>query len=317
MPFQKKQINEKVETVAGSDFDIDKKQEPFNCLTNEKVIIRFVPKQKGIVTDKDHILFGGMTDNSHRSFCLRKNPNGSYVEFLTEDEQRCLEKAMGLKPGDLNPNKHDDNFFDERNKYGISRVTIGKSDTIFDLSNPTDYIKFKILMTNKAIVASSLSEMQERPLETYQFVAIMNDNENDRIASKINYKKQSWMEFGKIQESIDSMRVVLSVFERKIIPPTSKIGFLQEQVSNYVETDPKTFLKIVQDKYFKTKVLILRATDKGVIVKRGTYYYDKETNTPLCENGEDPTLTNACKYLNTIKNDNIKFSIEQKVNSDK
>lgn len=304
--------------LGGSDYDVDEmsqvtKEEPYNCLKKQKVIVRFVPKQTGIVTDKDHILYGGMTENAKRSFVLKKNENNTFVDFLSNDEQRCLEKALGLKEGDLNPLKKVDNYFEESNQFGISRVTLHKSDNIFDLSNPIDYIKYKILLTNKNVIASSLSVMQDNPLPTYQFVAINDDEETNRLSSKVDNKKQAWIEFGKIQDDINKIRVVLSTFERKQIAPTTKIGFLQDRLSDYIDADPKTFLKIVKDRYFDTRVTVQKAVERGIVTKRGTYYYDKETNTPLCENGEDPTLVNACKYLNSTKNDSLKFKIEAKL----
>lgn len=288
-------------------------EEPFNCLQKKKIIVRFLPKQTGIIKDKNHVIYGGMADNAKRSFVVRKTESNTFVKFLTEDEQRCLEQKMGLQPGDLNPEKEEKNFFEESNIHGLSRVWLTKGDNVFDLSNPRDYISYKLLLTNSDIIAKSITEIQERNLPTYQFVVIDEETEKDNVASKLNNKKQAWIELGKIQDSIDSLRIVLSVFERKMSAPTTKIGYLQDRVVDYVDTDPKTFLKIVKDKYFQTKVTIQKAVDRGIIIKRGTYYYDKETNTPLCENGEDPTLTNACKYLNSVKNDSIKFSIEQKI----
>lgn len=318
-----KSKQEKTGITFGSDFDIDERfvenketkmtDEPYNCLKKQRVIVRYVPKTTGIVTDKNHVLYGGMTENAKRSFVLKVTEDGSYVDVLSRDEQRCLERAMGLNEGDLNPAKRENNFFSETNPRGISRVTLHKSDNIFDLSNPEDYIKVAILKTNDSRIAKSMNELQDNPLPTYQFVIINEEAETNRVATKLNNKTQAWVQFGTIKDDIDKLRVILSVFERKQIGPTTKLGFLQEKIIDYVENDPKTFLKIVTDKYFDTRVTIQKAIDKGIVTKRGTYYYEKETNTPLCENGEDPTLTNACKYLNMAKNDSVKFRIESKI----
>ena len=37
---------------------------PINCLRNERVIIRFVPKETALVKDPKHVLSGGMADNT-------------------------------------------------------------------------------------------------------------------------------------------------------------------------------------------------------------------------------------------------------------
>lgn len=307
MAYQKKQTStETIETGTVVE------KEPYNCLRKERIIVRFIPKQTGIVTDKDHVLYGGMAENSKRSFVVPKTANG-YVRVLTDDEQECLEDVMGLKRGTLNANNKEDNFWDDANEKGINRVYLQKQDNYFDLSNPEDYIKYKILLANKNIICPSQTVLQNMPRTTYQFVIISDGVEADMAASKLNTNIKAWMEVGKIQENIDKMRVVLSILEKKPVSPTSKIGFLQTKLNDYVKEDPKAFLKIVQDKYFDTRVTIQKAIDRGIIVKRGTYYYDKETNSPLCENGEDPTLNVVCKYLNSAKNDSVKFAIEKKI----
>lgn len=299
------------ETTTCSDYNIDK---PYNCLKKERVIVRHVPKTTGIITDKSHVLYGGMAENAVRSFVVPMFGNG-FVNFIDSDEQECLERAMGLAKGTLDPQKREDNFFSESNGNGLGRVFLNRQDNYLDLSVPEDYIKYKILLANKNVIASSERVLQESPKSTYQFVIINEGSEDNSISAKISTKKSAWIEFGKIQDDSDKMRVVLSVLQRKTVAPTTKVGHLQKILSEFVDNDTKKFLEIVTDKYFDTKVTIQKALDRGIIVKKGTYYYDKETNSPLCENGEDPTIGNACKYLNSAKNDNVKFSIEAKIAS--
>lgn len=316
----------------GSDYDIDKtvvtesgdekrmptvepkkEEEPYNCLRKERIIVRHVDKQTGIVTDKNHVLYGGMADGSKRSFVVPMTESG-YVPFLTPEEQKCLENAMGLEEGTLSINKpRAQNFWSETQDNGINRVYLYKQDNHLDLSIPADYIKYKILLANDAVIAPSQTVLEQRPKVTYQFVMISEGVEATNAASKLNTNYKAWMELGKIQDDVDKLRTVLSILERKQVAPTTKIGYLQNRIVDYVNTKPKDFLKIVEDKYFATRVTIQKAVDRGIVIKRGNYYYDKETNTPLCESNEDPTIVNACKYLNSVKNDSLKFSIEQKI----
>lgn len=301
-------------TTLGSDYDADteKIKEPFNCLKKERIIVRHVPKTTGIVTDKKHILYGGMAENATRSFVVPMLGNG-FVNFLTADEQECLENVMGLEKGSLNSQKRDDNFWSEANKNGMNRVFLNRQDNFLDLSIPEDYIKYKILLANKNIIAPSQRVLQEHPKPTYQFVIIQEGVEANTVSARLFDKKTAYIELGKIQDDVDKMRVVLSTLQKKPVAPTSKVGYLQTVLMEFVDTDTKKFLSIVTDKYFDTKVTIQKAVDRGIIVKRGTYYYDKETNSPLCENGEDPTIANACKYLHSAKNDSVKFAIEKKI----
>lgn len=310
----KKIMDVQTVTEFGSDHDVDTEKiaEPYNCLRKERVIVRHVPKTTGIITDKNHVLYGGMAENSIRSFVVPMLGNG-YVNFIDKDEQECLENAMGLAKGTLNPQKREDNFFSEVNENGFGRVYLHRQDNYLDLSIPEDYIKYKILLANSNIIAPSQRVLQESPKPTYQFVIIQENADANTVSAKLSSKKQAYMELGKIQDDPDRMRVVLSALLRKPIGPTTKVSYLQGTLMEFVDTDTKKFLDTVTDRYFDTKVTIQKALDRGIIIKKGTYYYDKETNSPLCENGEDPTIGNACKYLNSAKNDNVKFSIEAKI----
>lgn len=324
MAFKKKTDIDNSGITLGSDYDIDtpavervveqsaKEPEPYNCLRKEKIIVRHVPKQTGIVTDKNHILYGGMARESKRRFVVPKGENG-YKKILTDEEQDCLEKALGLEKGAMNVYKRENNFWNETNKAGINQVYLTRDDNVFDLSNAEDYIKYKILLACKNVIAPSISELEARPKSTYQFVIISEGVEQTTTAMKINIKRDAWIQFGKIQDDAYRMRTALSVLERKQVAPTTKIGFLQDRLTDFVDNSPKQFLDIVKDKYFDTRVTLTKALDCGIVIKRGTYYYDKETNTPLCENGEDPTIGNVVKYLNAAKNDDIKFKIESKI----
>ena len=58
-----------------------------NCLRNERVIIRFVPKQTGLVSNPRHILYGGMAESAVRWFTLPRLSSGMYVNALTDKEK--------------------------------------------------------------------------------------------------------------------------------------------------------------------------------------------------------------------------------------
>ena len=61
-----------------------------NCLRNERVIIRHIPKESGMVTNPKHILYGGMAENAVRTFVVPKLTTGTYVNVLTNSEMAFL-----------------------------------------------------------------------------------------------------------------------------------------------------------------------------------------------------------------------------------
>ena len=176
--------------------------EPINCLRNEKVIVRFVPKQTGIVTNPKHILYGGMAEGAVRKFTTPKLTSGMFVNVLTNNEKAFLEEIMGLEYIALSIFKKVDNFWDDSTDNGISVVRLTKGDNYLNLADPEDYIRYKILLANKDFIASSLQELEDHPKRTHQFVIVQEGEETKNANKEMSATMQSYMEFGKIQDNI-------------------------------------------------------------------------------------------------------------------
>ena len=281
-----------------------------NCLRNEKVVVRHINKQTGLVTDPRHVLYGGMAENAKRTFTVPLLRSGLYYDILTKDEKNYLEYVMGLEPNALSIYNKVDNFWSTANPRGISTVTLYKQDNILDLSNPSDYIKYKILLANKDRIAPSIAALQDTPKATYEFV-IISDEETSR-AAKINVstKVQCYKEFGKIENDVDTLRTIIETIDGRPLSKNTKLEILQNKVNDLIESNARFFLRVATDKLLPTKVLIKKAIDAGIISKRGDYLYLRQTGTPLCNDNQEPTLSIAAMYLNEPKHQELKFSIE-------
>ena len=295
----------------------EKKKELINCLRNERVIVRFIPKETAMVHNKNHILYGGMADNATRSFVVpRLNSTGMYVNVLTNEEKDYLEYAMGLEENALSIYRRNDNFWDDSNERGIGRVVLHKQDNYLDLSNPSDYIKYKILLANKDKIAPSHQELEDRPKATYEFEILSEGDETKSNLSKMDAQMQCYYEFGNVRDNRDTLKTIVELIEKRPIAPQTKLDFLQVKIKNYIEKDPRGFLKIITDKLLPAKVLIKKGIEKGVISWRNNLYYWKSDGSPLCEMGEESTLSNAAKYLTNPKYQELKFTLEAKVKED-
>jgi hypothetical protein len=284
-----------------------------NCLRNEKVIVRFIAKARGTVTDPRHVLFGGMARGSKIRFTTPLLRTGGYANVLTTDEKNYLEYVLGLEPNALSVHNRTNNFWDDANEHGIGRVELIKGDNPLDLSDPMDYIRYKILLANKNEIAPSMHSLQDRPKATYRFV-IVSENDAAKVANvKVTLKAQAFMEFGKINEDREKMRVIIETIDGRPTSKDSKIEYLQGKIGELIEANTKIFLQVVRDPLLSNKVLVKRAIEAGIISNRGNYLYLREGNLPLCENGEEPTLNIAAKYLSLPKNQELKFSIEAKL----
>ena len=70
-----------------------------NCLRNERIIVRHIPKLSGMITNPKHILYGGMADDAVKTFVVPKLTTGTYVNVLTNNEMAFLEQYLGMDKG--------------------------------------------------------------------------------------------------------------------------------------------------------------------------------------------------------------------------
>ena len=290
--------------------EVEKKEQLVSCLRNEKVCIRFVPRQSHMVTDPKHILYGGMADDAVRTFVVPKLTTGTYVNVLTNSEMAFLENYLGMEKGTLSVYKKQDNFWSDANPQGINKVKLRKQDNYLDLSVPEDYIRYKILLANKDFIAASPKILEDRPKATYQYVIIEKSEQISSAKRNMDITRECYMEFGKIENDIETLMTVVELLDGRTVSPNTSKEFLHTKIDTFIQSNPKAFLKVVKDEMLPTKVLIRRSINAGNIIKRGDYLYLKSDGSPLCGDNEDPVLSVAVKYLNNPKNQEIKLSLE-------
>lgn len=306
-------INENIERTVTKVSEV--RNNLINCLKQEKVIVRHIDKQTGMITNPKHVLYGGMAENAKRTFTVPLLRSGAFCDVLTKDEKNYLEALLGLEPNAMSVYRRDNNFWSTANEHGVSTVTLFKQDNILDLSVPTDYIKYKILLANKDRIAPSPQALQDNPKATYEFV-IISEGDTAKIAkNNMSLKMQCYKEYGKIEDDTDTLRLIIETLDGRVLDPNSKIEILQAKINDLIQANSRLFLKIITDKLLPTKVLIRKSIEAGLIVKRGDFLYLKENGSasPLCNNGQEPTLSVAAAYLNEPKHQEVKFSLEAKL----
>lgn len=282
--------------------------EVVSCLRNERVIVRHINKQTGLITNPNHVLYGGMANTAVRYFTVPLlERSGVLKNVLTDSEKAYLEEALGLEYNGLSVYNKVNNFWENY------QVRLTKEDTYLDLAIPDDFIKYKVLLANTDYIAPSIEALQDKPKATYQFV-IIEEGAEDKVANdNISITQKCWKEFGKNEDNVDVLKMVIETVTGRGLSKNSKIDSLRTKAGELINSDGKMFLKTITDPLLKTKILIKKAVEAGIISKRGDYYYLTESNTPLCNNNEDPTLTVAAKYLNIPRNQEMMFSIQAKL----
>ena len=283
--------------------------EVYNPLRKEKVIVRFVPKETDSITDRKHVAFGGMMDSAVRGFTVPMLNNGTYRNVLTDNEKTVLEDLLGLEVNGLSVYNKKDNYWDNY------LIRLSKQDTILDLSDPEDYIKYKVLLANKDTVAPSMRELKELRKATYEYVIMEPNEEFSDSRNRVNNTMKCYEEFGAIKDKFDVLKCVIETVDGRPVANNTKIEFLQAKATDLIADNPKYFLEVITDPLLNTKVIIKKAVEAGLISKRGEYYYFREDGSPMCNANEDPTFTVAARYLSLPQNQELKFAIEAKLNN--
>lgn len=281
----------------------------FNPLKNERIYVRFVPHENGFAgSNKAHALYGNMADGAQVSLCVPVlRSSGNYKNILTDLEKEFLEKALGLDYNALSVYNKNSNFWDNYH------VTLTKEGITLNLADPEDYIRYKVLLANSDIVAPSVQERIDRPKATYKFEIVRDSEETSIENIKMDATMDSYMEFKKIQNDNDTMRVLVEIMDGRPYAQNTKNDFLRSRINVLIQKDPKKFLSAITDPLLHTKVIIRRAQELGKVVRRGDAYFLSSDSSPLCENGENPTLAIAARFLNTPAHQDIRFLLESEV----
>ena len=285
-----------------------------SCLRNEKIKVKFIERNNGLPSN--HVLSGGMAEGSKITLVVPRLNTGTFVNVLTDSEKSFLEEYMGLEYNALSIYKKPDeeNFWNDANANGINKVELRKGDNYFDLKDPQQYIKYKILLANKNIICPSLTALKETPKATYRFVVIAEGEESKQAKNNMTNTMNCYKEYGKIEDNLDLLRIVVETLDGRPTASTVKLEFLQNKCNTLIQKDPKKFLSVITDPLLSTKSLIKLSIENGSIANRGNYLYLRSDNTPLCEQNEEPTLNFAAKYLNAPKHQDILFVLQAKLN---
>jgi hypothetical protein len=274
-------------------------------LPDEKVKVKYILRQKGNITNKNHVAYGGKLEGATDTLVAKMQPNGYFADILEPAEQAYLEKALALAPGDLNPNNLE-------GYYSRIKIKLGKSATNLDLSKALDYLKYKILLSYTDLVSPDIFSTRKK--RTYMYEIVRQKDETMRDTRKVNYKKEAYKLLGKIEDSKEALVGAYRVLKKRKVSVESDIDWLIGQVGNIVEENAKLFVETLKDPDYDMKLFIELAIDQGAIKKNRGLYYTAE-GLDLCEDGETPTLINAINFLRTEVNQDIRLLIQSKMKS--
>lgn len=275
-----------------------------SCLENKRMIIKFYPRVKGFIKDPKHVSYGGMLEGAVMVLYTPLMRNGDFKNVLTNDEKEFLEKYMHLEKDALSVYKKENNYWQD------IRVKLEKGENFFDLSSPEDYIKAKVALANDNIVAPSIDVINNKA--SYKFYAIKEGDE-DRINHRsLTAKQEAYKLYGKIEDDEDALKYVIRVINGSNIAKNTKLSTIQGWVGTILDEKTKEFNLILNDKQFRTKILIDKGVQAGAIAYRDGKYYTAE-GAPMANGLQEPTLQNAANYLDMPINQPVRMKIETRI----
>jgi len=271
-------------------------------LPTEEIIVKFIPRKKGMAAhvNKDHVISGGMMSKAKLKYQAPLQANGAIANILTKVEKEYLEETTGLNLSVYGT------FFKE---FFVSLYKDDASNKL-DLSDPIDYISYKILMACTNEIAPDWEARNLNP--EYRFAVTRVGEVQDEKKKKLDVKKEAFKLYGKIEEDKDKLLAILKLITNKPIASTSKLSWVQGRVEEIVDERPKAFLDVVNDASFETKALINRGVEAKVILKEGNQYVTND-GMELTAPGGIASFTNAVKFLDDDENQEIRLLIEARI----
>jgi len=240
-------------------------------LPTKKVTVIPVRRPGGIVPigHENDFLF------KHSTFKLnvpKNGRNGELVDPLTSEEREYFESkdsGLALEKGDLSIHKKDRNYWSD------FVVTLDKNVMELNLSNPMDYIRWKVLLVNKDHVAPS--EAEKFLKGTYKFAIVAEGAQEEAKAKKVTTKKDAYILLGTLMDSPTKLRNFLTVYNStkpgtKKVAPNATLEFLQIETEAVLEKDMTGFIETLKDKNYETKILINQALTARALTREGLTY---------------------------------------------
>ena len=218
----------------------------------------------------------------------------SYRTGLTEKETKDLEKDLRMESGTLSP--YNEEYWSDYRRG--ARLT--NEGLILNPNFLEDKIKLAWLSQHPSVAQSEDSKYDE---PDYEFVITSQVQEAKVRNVKRNLLKVAYKKVGEL--SLEEKTDVLKLYGKKIDKTTSP-ELIEDYIDTMIEDTPQTFLDIVEDPDFKTKILIKEAIQCKALVLEGSKYK---------LNGGDiiaHDIDEAVSYINDPQNATTKKSLVAK-----
>jgi hypothetical protein len=274
-------------------------------LEDKIVSVKFLSKETNGIKDVKHVAYGGLLNGAEIAIPAPTLDNGKMKNLLTKVEKEGLE--FTLKGVDLSIYGSFWKEGGEAYNMGILPIYLGKDELRLDLSDPYDYIKYKVLMACP-IVANSLDEVRHRA--TNKFVLTSASEAMAKELDKVGNKVTAYKLYVKYEENKEVLRYGLRNLGRNT-NRSHKLDFLQSEFHKELEKNPSLVCSVMGDEYIKTKVLLESCVEFGAVNKIEKKFYTLDDE-PISD-GDAPYIQVAAEYLASNLGQEMRLALEAKL----
>jgi len=238
-------------------------------LENKKIVVKPSPRVGLMgITAPEHIAFF-QHDQCSTFFSLPRTSRGDLVNVFKDEEERLyFENELGAN---LNPFKPGNLFESMLVKITMDRQLL-KDGESFDMSNPTDNLRLRIIRANSDKVAPSWDDRKKK--NTYRWALVDESQIGKEAEVEFDSKIEFGMLMGKYAATTPDMRDLLKIYygsisSNKTISNEDPKNVLMKEL-NTISEDKNArnkLLSIVEDKTFPIKKTVLQAINAGIIKK--------------------------------------------------
>lgn len=282
-------------------------------LRSEKITVKYIIKPNPSIKDPKHVGYGGLFENTEISIPAPTMDNNKMKNLLTNEEKEGLEYILnGMSHDkDISLSVYGPFWKESAKNQGLLPIFLSKSDTILDLSDPFDYIKYKVLKASP-IVADGLENIRSKA--TNRFVLVAEGAQAKKDQEAVGSTVVAYEKYVEYKNNKSVLRYIL----RGLGKYTSKkqdLSFLQIEAAKLIQKDPSMFVAMAADKLIKGKVLIEECVENNIIIKKDKKYYTQD-NDPISD-GDSPTFDVAAGYLVSALGQDMRLSLEARLKNSK
>ncbi len=277
-------------------------------LEDKVITVKYITKETNGIKDNKHVAYGGLLNGAEIAIPAPTMDNGKMKNLLTKVEKEGLEYVLN----GVNMSIYGDFWKEGGQVYqmGILPVYLGKDGITLDLSDPYDYIKYKILLACP-IVANSIDEVKHKA--TNRFVLTSAKEQLEKSLKIGNSKVEAYKLFAKHEKNKEVLRYTLRNLG-KATAKNSSLEFLQSQFHLELDRNATMVCDVMGHKYLKTRVLLESCYEHGVVNRVDGKYYTLDDE-PICDKGGNPTIDSASHFLAINLGQDLRLALEAKLKS--